>query len=61
MTTSTQIAIRKLPGYEEDIKKDILAGAKSLYQQSRGPNAFLPPDIKIADLSAGEKEAIRRA
>ena len=56
MTTSTQIAIRKLPGYEEDIKKDILAGAKSLYEQSRGPDAFIPPDIQLADLSEGEKQ-----
>jgi len=72
MTTSTQIAIRKLPGYEEDIKKDILASARALFRQSRGldpetgeptgaASAFLPPDIQLADLSEGEKAAIKRA
>ena len=49
MTTSTQIAIRKLPGYEEDIKKDILAGAKSLYEHLGFKSAEYPEIMPLAE------------
>ena len=59
MTTSTTVAIRKLPEYEESAKKDILAAARQLYDYNR--QNYIPADIQMADLSAGEKEAIKRA
>ena len=59
MTTSTTVAIRKLPEYEEQAKKDILAAARQLYDYNR--QNYVPADIQMADLSAGEREAVKRA
>ena len=59
MTTSTTVAIRKLPEYEEKAKKDILAAARQLYDYNR--QNYIPADIQMADLSAGEREAVKRA
>ena len=59
MSTYTQIQMKKLPGYEEEIKKDILAEAKNLYQKSK--DDYIPADIELADLSEGEKAAIQKA
>ena len=59
MSTYTQIQMKKLPGYEEKAKKDILAEAEALFLDSK--KNFVPADIELADLSEGEKAAIQKA
>ena len=59
MATVTNIQMKKLPGYEEKIKKNILAEADNLYKSSK--ENYVPADIQMADLSEGEKAAIQKA